>query len=246
MLMVAALALAAILICSMLFPREKGEETLVDQALHAVGIGQKKDDDSAASQTGAASGGQSAGHTGSENVKEDNEAGGKEEDVGSGTEVPPIAELPSEDAIRVDITQEKLRELLENAMQESFPLTLTALTISSDGTISMKGSAERDKFVELLESQQDSSLRSYILLLQIAPSRVDLSGKVGVSYDTAAEQVSLDPRDLTVAGIGVPTNLLPDSMTNSLNAALTGFFAEYGHAPTALTLHDGYMTVYFE
>lgn len=226
-----ALAAAAVLVYNMLFPPKNGEETLIDQALHLVGIGkqEEKEDQPDGPEPQTAD---------QQDTEEEN---GEEE-----TSTPPIADLPSVDAIRVDITQDKLRELLEEAMQSSFPLTLDEVVIASDATLTFTGSAQRDKFLELAKEQAGGELSAYVMLLQLAPENLEFTCKVGVTYDAGAGQVSLDPQKLTVAGYDVPTNLLPASVTDSLNQALTNFFADYGRKPTGLTLYDGYLSVFFE
>ena len=46
----------------------------------------------------------------------------------------------------------KLRELLEDAMEDRFPLTLDELTLHAAGTMQISGKAERDRFLEILDS----------------------------------------------------------------------------------------------
>lgn len=157
-----------------------------------------------------------------------------------------ISDLPSTDAIRIEITQEKLRELLEAAMEDSFPLTLDEVTISSDSTLAFSGSAERDKFIEMLDSQGSVLSTLERMTLQLAPEEITFDVTVGVSYDAANGTVDLDPQALTVAGLSIPTSLLPGSVVEMVNTALTDFFASYGRTPAGLTLYDGYMRIYFE
>ena len=171
---------------------------------------------------------------------------GPQEDTGEpGGDTPGISDLPPVEAIRIEITQEKLRELLEGAMEDSFPLTLDDVTISADSTLTFSGSAERDKFIEILD--KNSALGALErMTLQLAPSEITFSAKVAVSYDTASGNVTLDPQELTVAGLSIPTSLLPESLVEIVNTSLTDFFASYGRTPAGLTLYDGYMRIYFE
>ena len=158
---------------------------------------------------------------------------------------PDISDLPSVESIRIEITQKKLRELLEGAMEDSFPLTLEDVTISADSTLTFSGSAERDKFMEILD--ENSALGTLErMTLQLAPSEITFSAKVAVSYDTASGNVSLAPQSLTVAGLSIPTSLVPGSLVEMVNTSLTDFFASYGRTPAGLTLYDGYMRIYFE
>ena len=160
-------------------------------------------------------------------------------------DAPGISDLPPVEAIRIEITQEKLRELLEGAMEDSFPLTLDDVTISADSTMTFSGSAESDKFIEMLD--ETSALGALErMTLQLAPSEIEFSAKVAVSYDTASGNVSLDPQALTVAGLSIPTSFLPGSLVEMVNTSLTDFFASYGRTPAGLTLYDGYMRIYFE
>ena len=67
-----------------------------------------------------------------------------------------------------------------------------------------------------------------------------------MTYDAAEGTIALEPQDLTVAELSIPTALLPDALVEKLNTALTDFFATYGRTPAGVTLYDGYMRIYFE
>lgn len=179
----------------------------------------------------AGSGGNTAGDAGNS---------GKDSGETSG-----IGELPSVETIRVEITQEQLRELLEEAMSDRFPLTLEDLLLSSDSTIMLTGSAERDKFIEVLE-QNNAVSRLEIMALRIAPEEIGFRTVVSVSYDASSGQITLAPKELIVANLTLPTAAVPKSLIESLNASLTDFFASYGRKPAGLTVYDGYLSIYFE
>lgn len=157
-----------------------------------------------------------------------------------------LSELPATDTIRIEITQEKLRDLLEEAMADSFPLTLEEVLISSDSTLTFSGSAERDKFIEMLDGENSELGALERMTLQLAPEELTFHAKVGVSYDTSQATVALEPQSLTVADLSVPITLLPDSVVELVNTALTDFFASYGRTPAGLALYDGYLRIYFE
>ncbi len=121
------------------------------------------------------------------------------------------------------------------------------LVISSDSTVTVTGSAERDKFIEAVQAQENSGIGSLeLMMLKMAPEELEFKAKVAVAYDASVGQVSMTPKSLSVAGITVPTAVLPSSVTDSLNTAMTDFFASYGRQPAGLTLYDGYLVVYFD
>ncbi len=163
----------------------------------------------------------------------------KEDDTG-------LSDLPPVESIRIEITQEKLRELLESAMEDTFPLTLDEVAISSDSTLTFSGSAERDKFIEMLESQNTALGTLERMTLQLAPEEITFRAKVSVSYEAAEGTISLAPQELNVAGLSIPTSFLPDSLVEMVNTSLTDFFASYGRTPAGVTLYDGYIRIYFE
>jgi hypothetical protein len=157
-----------------------------------------------------------------------------------------LSELPAAEAIRIEITEDKLRELLQDAMADSFPLTLQSLKISSDSTVSFAGTAERDKFIEMME-QRDSGIDPLQrLALRMAPEQITFAANVTVAYDAASGTVTITPNSMTLAEVDIPVSLLPDGLNEKLNEALTGFFESYGSKPTEVTLYEGYMRVYFE
>ena len=84
------------------------------------------------------------------------------------------------------------------------------------------------------------------MTLQLAPEEIPFSARVGVTYDAAEGTIALEPQELTVAELSIPTALLPDALVEKLNTALTDFFATYGRTPAGVTLYDGYMRIYFE
>lgn len=167
------------------------------------------------------------------------ETGQEDDDTG-------LSDLPSVESIRIEITQEKLRELLESAMEDSFPLTLDEVTISADSSLTFSGSAERDKFIEMLEGQDSPLGALERMTLQLAPEEITFSAKVSVSYEAVEGTISLTPLELNVAGLSIPISFLPDSWMEMLNVSLTDFFASYGRTPAGVTLYDGYMRIYFE
>lgn len=206
--------------------------TLLTEIMDKIGIGSGHDD------TGGSADGAGEGAGRGEPSDPDRAETGEPD--------PSIADLPSTDTIRIEITQEKLRELLESAMEDSFPLTLDEVTISADSTLTFSGSAERDKFIEMLDGQGSALSALERMTLQLAPEEIAFSAKVGVSYDAPNGTVALAPQSLTVAGLSIPTSLLPASVVEMVNTALTDFFASYGRTPAGLTLYDGYMRIYFE
>jgi len=177
--------------------------------------------------------------------------GGKsEETVGAGRntepKTSPLAELPSRDAIVVELTDEALRGLLQNAADNAFPLTIEKLIISSDATITFMGTMNRQDFIDFVEKSGTvlGSVESFAL--KLAPKSMDFTVITGVDFDPPTGKVRLDPQKLTVSGLNIPTALVPSALNDKLNTALTDFFASYGHAPVGLALFDGYMKVYFE
>ncbi|MBS7316512.1 MAG: hypothetical protein KIG74_08975 [Clostridiaceae bacterium] len=223
----------SILLLAVMFSSVKSTDggTLLTEILERIGIESKNEDSS-----GEKSGGSGAGRPGlsGQNSPED-------ETSDSG-----IAALPSTDAIRIEVTQEKLRELLEAAMEDSFPLTLDEVVISADSTLTFSGRAERDRFLEMLEDEGSALGALERMTLQLAPEEIPFSARVGVTYDAAEGTIALEPQELTVAELSIPTALLPDALVEKLNTALTDFFATYGRTPAGVTLYDGYMRIYFE
>lgn len=223
----------SILLLAVMFSSVKSTDggTLLTEILERIGIESKNEDSS-----GEKSGGSGAGRPGlsGQNSPED-------ETSDSG-----IASLPSTDAIRIEVTQEKLRELLEAAMEDSFPLTLDEVVISADSTLTFSGRAERDRFLEMLEDEGSALGTLERMTLQLAPEEIAFSARVGVTYDAAEGTIALEPQELTVAELSIPTALLPDALVEKLNTALTDFFATYGRTPAGVTLYDGYMRIYFE
>ncbi|MDD6275141.1 MAG: hypothetical protein PUA86_10670 [Clostridiaceae bacterium] len=223
----------SILLLAVMFSSVKSTDggTLLTEILERIGIGNKSEDSS-----GEKSEGSGAGRPGlsGQNSPED-------ETSDSG-----IADLPSTDAIRIEVTQEKLRELLEAAMEDSFPLTLDEVVISADSTLTFSGRAERDRFLEMLEDEGSALGALERMTLQLAPEEIAFSARVGVTYDAAEGTIALEPQELTVAELSIPTALLPDALVEKLNTALTDFFATYGQTPAGVTLYDGYMRIYFE
>lgn len=223
----------SVLLLAVMFSSVKSTDggTLLTEILERIGIGSKSEDSS-----DEKSGGSGAGRPGlsGQNSPED-------ETSDSG-----IAALPSTDAIRIEVTQEKLRELLEAAMEDSFPLTLDEVVISADSTLTFSGRAERDRFLEMLEDEGSALGALERMTLQLAPEEIPFSARVGVTYDAAEGTIALEPQELTVAELSIPTALLPDALVEKLNTTLTDFFATYGRTPAGVTLYDGYMRIYFE
>jgi len=157
-----------------------------------------------------------------------------------------LTDLVPDDAIRIEITEEKLRELLEDAMAERFPLTLGSLSLRADGTMEVDGRAERDRFLEIMDSAETALGALERMALQLAPEEITFSVSFLLDYDAAAGTITLDPQTMTVERLDLPVSYLPDAWMSGANRALTDYFASYGRAPAGISVYDGYLHLYFE
>ena len=158
----------------------------------------------------------------------------------------PLADVPGRDAIVIELTDEALRGLLQDAADNAFPITIDNLIIASDSTITFMGMMERQAFIDFVEKSGTVLGSIEGLALRLAPASMDFTVKTAVAFDAPAGQLRLEPQKLTIAGVNIPASLVPNSMNDNLSTALTDFFATYGRAPAGISLFDGYMKIYFE
>ena len=157
-----------------------------------------------------------------------------------------LSDLIPDDTIRIEITQDKLRELLEDAMEDRFPLTLDELTLHAAGTMQISGKAERDRFLEILDSAETALGALERMALQLAPEELSFSVTFALDYDAFAGTIALDPQSMSVESLNLPVSYLPDAWMGGLNHAITDYFASYGRTPAGISVYEGYLHLYFD
>ncbi len=154
--------------------------------------------------------------------------------------------LPDANVIKIELTQEKLLELLQEELNKSFPMTLESLTISSDAVAQVKAVLERDAFLEYVEENESALEGVQVLLLKLAPEQIQAEASITLSYNAADGKLHISPESLRVQDITIPVALIPSALTNSFSLALDNYTQQYGYKLSAIEFYDGYMQIYIE
>jgi len=160
---------------------------------------------------------------------------------------PPLFEnVPDANVIKIELTQEKLLALLQQELDDTFPMTLNSIEISADAAVSIDAAMERDAFLKYVEENESAFEGVQILLLKLAPAQIDVHAVFELSYDASEGKLNLDPEKFTVQSIEIPVSLIPAGLTEKFNVALDGYTAQYGYRLAAIEFYDGYMQIYIE
>ena len=157
-----------------------------------------------------------------------------------------FGELPDADVIKIELTEEKLRQLFQEQLDEVFPMTILSLSINEKGIVDFTASMDRDSFLELAE-EHDSGLQSvHIMLLKLAPENLDLSGRFKLSYNASSGNMNVDPEKMTLQGVSLPLSVIPSSMSDKFNVAVDKYVSQYGYNLCAVAFYDSYIQLFIE
>lgn len=155
-------------------------------------------------------------------------------------------ELPSSNVIKVELSQEKLMELLQEQLDESFPMTLKSLVVSRDSSVVIEADIDRDTFIEHAEEKDSPIAGAQILLLKLAPKNLSLKAGFELSYDPSSGELNVDPEDFTVEKLSIPVSLIPNVLTEKFNIAVDGYVSQFGYSLNTVEFGDGYIRIYIE
>ena len=114
---------------------------------------------------------------------------------------------------------EQLRDLMRTAVEgQTEGITVDRVTLTAPDTVSVSGTMSRALLEELLEASELEAKKTLLLALRLLPEELS----VGIAFSAAAGDgtLAVTPLSLHAESITLPASLLPQELTDGVNAAI--------------------------
>lgn len=126
-----------------------------------------------------------------------------------------------------------IADMISERLPENFPVTGMSVAIAQNKSIQVEGTLSKEKLKQLIP--KDSRIRSALLLL---PSQFKIQLVLAASSSDTGT-VSLTPREIFAEGVPLPTDILPEQVTKSLNEVVNQVIQENYPQCRKVEFHNG-------
>lgn len=149
-------------------------------------------------------------------------------------------------AMTVTVGQDKLRELIQNSLDEKFPLTLASLAIHDKGGLDVTGSLERDVFLEFAEEPDSGVGAIEKMLIKLAPELLEFNVSFEASYHASTGELRLEPQKFIIEELEIPVSIIPSALTDKFSVAVESYAADLGYSVKSVAFYEGYIVLSIE
>lgn len=156
--------------------------------------------------------------------------------------IPPGRPAYSESGEKVtkEIGEEYFGSHIGGYLPEGFPVEVSGVSISADGTVSVSGSASRENIERYLEKCGMKLGFKNGLLFKFLPEELELCGTLGVS--SAAGKIMIAPRTLRVNRTEVSLDTLPEELVDQISGSVDRLISDV--CPSgAVSFRDGALII---
>lgn len=132
-----------------------------------------------------------------------------------------------------------ITRLVLDSLPDNLPLSDVVVHISDDSNIRIDCTLSPSELIDFCAASGVKISPSLKFMAKLLPESVDGAFCFGLTFDSASNKLNLTPQMLSVNGIDLSAELLPDDFSISINQAVNTLFSQKDKKIQSITVTDG-------
>ena len=150
---------------------------------------------------------------------------------------------PNGSIAQTQLTDYSISELLAQNLPQNSPVTDLSAHISKDGDIRIDCTLLSQAISDFCNGYSLDIPTPIRFMLTMLPEKVPVSFSMHIALVSQSGGLALSPRSLTVNGMDISPNILPDEFELNINRAINGILFKSGEKIRSLELDDGKISI---